>query len=174
MWHVRGEHVDHRVPFGTIGCTIGDWHGIIFRWTPSKKGTKWKPASRLQLLIVPEHETHRANAPGPLVLGDLMAPDLEKRRQELRRTSSGNLDHSGHDHFHMLLQLRCNGHALSEPYRHGNLAPTDSMLPILFLFNEDLVPGDFSIYYSSRWTTRLHHAQFDAMLEHVFHSEHAR
>lgn len=47
-----------------------------------------------------------------------MAPDLEKRRQELRRTNSGTLE-PGNEHLQMLLQFRCTGNALIEPYRHG-------------------------------------------------------
>lgn len=61
-----------------------------------------------------------------------MAPDLEKKRQELRRTSSVTLD-SSHEHFQMLLQLRCTGNALIEPYRHGKLdspAATGSLINI--------------------------------------------
>lgn len=49
-----------------------------------------------------------------------MAPDLEKRRQELRRTNSGTLE-PGNEHLQMLLQFRCTGNALIEPYRHGKL-----------------------------------------------------
>lgn len=52
------------------------------------------------------------------ILGSLMAPDLEKRRQELRRGSSGTLDHVN-DHMGMLLQLRCAG-GTADLHRHGN------------------------------------------------------
>jgi len=45
-----------------------------------------------------------------------MAPDLEKRRQELRRGSSGTLDHVN-DHLGML--LRCAG-GTADLHRHGN------------------------------------------------------
>lgn len=52
------------------------------------------------------------------ILGSLMAPDLEKRRQELRRGSNGTLDHVN-DHLGMLLQLRCAG-GPADLHRHGN------------------------------------------------------
>lgn len=71
---------------------------------------------------------------GLLVLGDLMAPDLEKRRQELRRTNSCTLE-QGHEHLQMLLQLRCTGNALIEPYRHGKLDPSPYAYASLLLFN---------------------------------------
>ncbi|KOX73184.1 Nuclear factor of activated T-cells 5 [Melipona quadrifasciata] len=47
-----------------------------------------------------------------------MAPDLEKRRQELRRTNSGNLDPE-HEQLQMLLQLQYTGNVLIEPYLNG-------------------------------------------------------
>ncbi|XP_011702519.1 PREDICTED: nuclear factor of activated T-cells 5 isoform X2 [Wasmannia auropunctata] len=49
-----------------------------------------------------------------------MAPDLEKRRQELRRGSSGTLDHVN-DHPGMLLQLRC-ANGTADPHCHGSNA----------------------------------------------------
>lgn len=50
-----------------------------------------------------------------------MAPDLEKRRQELRRGSSATLDHVN-DHLGMLLQSSCVNGALTDLYRHGSNA----------------------------------------------------
>jgi len=47
-----------------------------------------------------------------------MAPDLEKRRQELRRGSSGTLEHVN-DQSGMLLQLRC-ADGTTDLHRHGN------------------------------------------------------
>ncbi|KAK1116657.1 hypothetical protein K0M31_018199 [Melipona bicolor] len=49
-----------------------------------------------------------------------MAPDLEKRRQELRRTNSGNLEPE-HEQLQMLLQLQYTGNVLIEPYLNGKL-----------------------------------------------------
>ena len=95
------------------------------RRTVQRQRNKWKRVDRQARSLGDRWPSHEDSCrevgeitTGPTVLGDLMAPDLEKKRQELRRTSCGTLD-PGHEHFQMLLQLRCAGNALIEPYRRG-------------------------------------------------------